>query len=247
MTRSIYSLWPWTPTAGSTNPPPNSEPNQPSGLTATATSTTTISLSWTADATTPPNQATYYTVERSVDGLGSWTTIGTPTSNSFSDSSLSASQTRYYRISACNTVGCSLPSATANATTILAAPSGLTATATSSTQINLAWTDNSSDETGFIIQQRSPSGSGSWSTIHTTSAGATSYSVTSLSASTSYGFRVAATRTSPSGTSDYTAEASATTQSGSSTYSVEYLVIAGGGAGGGNPPNSGMGDRKSVV
>ena len=111
MTRSIYSLWPWNASQAT------AEPNQPSGLTATATSTTTISLSWTADATTPPNQATYYTVERSVDGLGSWTTIASPTSNSYADTSLSASTTRYYRVSACNLVGCSLASATANATT----------------------------------------------------------------------------------------------------------------------------------
>jgi hypothetical protein len=35
--------------------------------------------------------------------------------------------------------------------TVPAAPSSLTATATSSTQINLSWTDNSNNETGFKI------------------------------------------------------------------------------------------------
>ncbi len=189
-------------------------PNQPGGLTATG-GVGTISLSWTADSTAAPNQATYYEVERSNDGLGSWSVIATNlTTNSHTDT-VAASTSRHYRVYAYNCDSGSLASTSASATTAPAAPSSLTATATSSTQINLAWTDNSSDETGFIIQQRSPSGSGSWSTIHTTGAGATSYSVTGLTASTSYGFRVAATRTSPSGTSDYTAEASATTQSGS--------------------------------
>ena len=117
MTRSIYSLWPWTPTGGSTTPPADTEPDQPVGLTATASGTTTINLSWTADSTAAPNQATYYTVEWSNDGLGSWSTIASPTSNSYSDTSLSPSQTRYYRISSCNAVGCSLASVTANATT----------------------------------------------------------------------------------------------------------------------------------
>jgi hypothetical protein len=205
-------------------------PNQPGGLTATG-GVGTISLSWTADSTAAPNQATYYEVERSNDGLGSWSVIATNlTTNSHTDT-VAASTSRHYRVYAYNCDSGSLASTSASATTAPAAPSSLTATATSSTQINLAWTDNSSDETGFIIQQRSPSGSGSWSTIHTTGAGATSYSVTGLTASTSYGFRVAATRTSPSATSDYTAEASATTQAGVSTYNVEYLVIAGGGSG----------------
>jgi hypothetical protein len=206
-------------------------PNQPGGLTATG-GVGTISLSWTADATAAPNQATYYEVERSIDGLGSWSVIATNLgTNSYTDT-VAASTTRHYRVTAYNCDSGSLASTSASAKTAPAAPSSLTATATSSTQINLAWTDNSSDETGFIIQQRSPSGSGSWSTIHTTGAGATSYSVTGLTASTNYGFRVAATRTSPSGTSGYTAEASATTQAAASTYSIATLVVAGGGGGG---------------
>ena len=94
------------------------EPNQVVGLTATASGQTTINLSWTADATPSPNGATSYVVERSVDGLGSWSTIATGiTTNSYSDTSLSASQTRYYRVSAYNFFGGGLPSASANATT----------------------------------------------------------------------------------------------------------------------------------
>ena len=94
------------------------EPLQVVGLTATASGQTTINLSWTADATPAPNGATSYDVERSVDGLLSWSTIATGlTTNSYSDTSLSASQTRYYRVSAYNSFGGGLPSAPANATT----------------------------------------------------------------------------------------------------------------------------------
>ncbi len=210
------------------------EPLQVVGLTATASGQTTINLSWTSDSTPSPNGATSYVVERSVDGLGSWSTIGTVTvpTTTFSDTSLSASQTRYYRVSAYNSFGGGLPSATANATTAVAAPSapsGLTATATSSTQINLAWTDNANNETGFKVE-RSTDNTNWTEIVGNLAANSTSYSATGLTASTLYYFRVRAYNA--GGNSAYTSSASATTQSGSSTYSIEYLTVAGGGGGG---------------
>ena len=118
MTRVIHSLWPWQGSCLAT-----SEPNQVGGLTATASGQTTINLSWTADSTAAPNAATSYNVERSIDGLGSWSTIATGlTTNSYSDTSLSASQTRYYRVTSVNCFGGALASATANATTASSTP-----------------------------------------------------------------------------------------------------------------------------
>ena len=67
------------------------------------------------------------------------------------------------------------------------APTSLTATATSQTQIDLAWIDNSSDETGFKIEQ--PAGT----LINTTVAAATSYSHTGLTCETTYSYEVKAT------------------------------------------------------
>lgn len=72
-----------------------------------------------------------------------------------------------------------------------AAPSGLTATAISSSQIILAWTDNSSDETGFAIE-RSTDGA-NFSSLGSVGAGVTAYSSTGLSPSTTYWYRVRAT------------------------------------------------------
>ena len=66
--------------------------------------------------------------------------------------------------------------------------SGLTATAVSSVQVNLAWKDNSSNEDGFVVEQ-SVNG-GSFTQIATVGANVMSYAVTGLSASTSYSFRV---------------------------------------------------------
>jgi hypothetical protein len=72
------------------------------------------------------------------------------------------------------------------------APSGLTATTISQTQIDLAWNDNSSDETGFKVEW-SPTGAGSWTLLTTTAADVESYSHTSLTANTQYYYRVSAT------------------------------------------------------
>jgi len=72
-----------------------------------------------------------------------------------------------------------------------AAPSNLAATATSATQINLTWTDNATNETGFVLERQI--GSGAWTQIASLAAGVTSYSDTGLTASTQYGYRVMAT------------------------------------------------------
>ncbi len=103
------------------------------------------------------------------------------------------------------------------------APSSLTATAASSSQINLSWTDNSTNETGFKIERKTGSG-GTWSQIATVGAGVTSYSNTGLSAFTTYYYRVRATNS--AGDSAYSNEASATT--GGSTGLVSNLSVASG-------------------
>jgi fibronectin type 3 domain-containing protein len=72
-----------------------------------------------------------------------------------------------------------------------AAPSNLSATAVSQTQINLSWTDNSSNEDGFKIE-RSPDGTSGWTQIATVGANTTTYSNTSLACNTTYHYRVRA-------------------------------------------------------
>lgn len=88
-------------------------------------------------------------------------------------------------------------------------PSNLTATAVSSSQVNLSWADNSSDETKFKIE-RSTIPTGSFSLIGSTSTNVTTYSDTALPASTTYYYRVRAYNGSTY--SDYSNVASATTQ-----------------------------------
>lgn len=69
-------------------------------------------------------------------------------------------------------------------------PLNLTATAVSSNQINLSYTDNSDNETSFYIQ-RSVNGL-SWSKVAITAANVVSYSNTGLTASTEYFYRLRA-------------------------------------------------------
>jgi subtilisin len=90
-----------------------------------------------------------------------------------------------------------------------AVPANLTATAVSSSQINLAWTD-SDTETGYKIDRCTGVDCSNFAQIATVGANVTSYSNTGLAASTSYSYRVRATNT--AGDSDYSNTTSAVTQ-----------------------------------
>lgn len=91
----------------------------------------------------------------------------------------------------------------------LAAPSNLGATATSSSEIDLVWTDNSSFEGGFIIERSNLTASSTFAAIATTTANATNYADLSVASSTHYGYRVRAFNT--GGYSSYSNTASTTT------------------------------------
>jgi hypothetical protein len=89
------------------------------------------------------------------------------------------------------------------------APSALLATAVSSSQINLSWTDNSSNEDNFKIEYATNGGT-SWAALATTAANTSSYSNTGLTAATAYSYRVYAVNT--TGNSAYSNAVTATTQ-----------------------------------
>jgi hypothetical protein len=71
------------------------------------------------------------------------------------------------------------------------APSGLTVTPISSTQINLSWTDTATNETGYRISRRLTAGT-VWTDLTTLAANATNYNNTGLTAATGYTYRVSA-------------------------------------------------------
>ncbi|HEX8676735.1 MAG TPA: kelch repeat-containing protein, partial [Segetibacter sp.] len=88
------------------------------------------------------------------------------------------------------------------------APSALTATAISSSQINLKWRDNAKNETSYTVQ-RATASAGPFAVIATLGANAVSYSNTGLTAAKTYYYRVKANNT--AGSSAYSNTASATT------------------------------------
>lgn len=88
------------------------------------------------------------------------------------------------------------------------APSGLTATPQSSSQIALTWTDNSADETSFSIERKTGV-NGTWSTVGSVGANVTTYTDSGLAASTQYFYRVRSANS--VGLSAPSNEASATT------------------------------------
>jgi hypothetical protein len=187
-----------------------SAPTAPSGLGASAVSSTRVDLAWTDNASNEDG----FQVERSTDGT-TFTPHGTAGANAtaYTDATAQPSTTYWYRVRATNTAGASGWSNVASATTPAppptppAAPSGLTATALSRTQIRLAWTDNSGNEQGFRIE-RSTDGT-SFTEIATVGAGVTTYTNTGLKANRTYWYRVRAYNA--GGVSAYSNTVSATT------------------------------------
>jgi len=148
----------------------------------------------------------------------------------YSDSGLTSSTTYYYRIRASNPAGNSIYSDVASATTLSSTtippnPTGVAATAVSSSQINLAWTDVSG-ETSYLIERGSTSSTSGFTQIGTTNANIVTYSNTGLSASTTYYYRVRASNS--AGNSGYSNVASETTQAAASTGKTYYISPTGG-------------------
>jgi lysophospholipase L1-like esterase/fibronectin type 3 domain-containing protein len=188
-------------------------PGGPAGVTATAVSTSRIDVSWD-----PVANATGYRIERS-SNAADWSTLGSVAGNvtSYSDTGLAPATTYYYRVFALANGIESPPSGTASATTQNvsppAAPASVTATAISSTQINVAWS-SVAEATGYRVE-RSTDGT-SWAPVATTSDSVTAYNDTGLQAASTYSYRVVATNaggdSSPSGVATATTQPPPATQ-----------------------------------
>ena len=188
---------------------PANPPAAPTGLKATAISGCEIDLSWTNNAT----NATSVVIQRSTDGVN-YAQIGATANNgtNYADTSLTPGTAYYYEVLANNADGNTPVSNAAQASTQAAqppaAPGGLTATAMSTTRIDLKWNNNAGNADGFNLEIST--NGGNYSTVAMTAAGVTNYSDTGLIPATTYFYRVQAFR-SCWGNSAYTAPASATT------------------------------------
>lgn len=137
-----------------------SVPEAPTGLAATATSYSSVSLTWTDAASSELCQS----LERSADGVA-WAIIATLTSDvtAFVDNSVAPATTYAYRIRASNSAGSSDYSnevvvAVPAVPAVPNSPTGLVAALVSG-QVVLSWQDASSNETQFRLE-RSVNGGG---------------------------------------------------------------------------------------
>jgi len=173
-------------------------PGAPSGLTATAASSAQINLTWTA--ATDNVAVTGYMIERCQGAsCSNFTQIGAPAGTAYNDTGLSPSTSYSYRVRAVDAAGnTGVYSGTASATTQSGSdtsppsvPTGLASPASSESQINLTWvasTDNVG-VAGYLIE-RCLTSACTFGQIATSTAA--SYIDTSVSAATSYNYRVRA-------------------------------------------------------
>ena len=163
-------------------------PSAPSNTTATTASSSRIDVSWSDNSS---NESGFY-VYQSVDGTN-FSQVGSTAAGvrTYSAQNLQSQKTYYYRVRSYNTAGSSTDSNTASATTSAtapSAPSNTAATAMSSSRIDVSWSDNSSNESGFYVYQ-SVDGT-NFSQIGSTAADVRTYSAQNLQSEKMYYYRV---------------------------------------------------------
>jgi Chitobiase/beta-hexosaminidase C-terminal domain/Fibronectin type III domain len=176
---------PYTPVATATTFPLS----PPANLTATAVSSSVIALGWT---NTNPNQSGTK-IERSGDGVTfTQVAVAAAGATTYADQGLAPSATYWYRLRATNfTTDSAYTAAVSAATQPLAAPANVTATAASSGEVDLAWTNTNANQTGVKIE-RSTDGT-TFTLLATAPATATGYNDAGLLASTTYFYQLRAT------------------------------------------------------
>ena len=184
-------------------------PTVPTGLSATAVSTSQINLSWSPS--TDNNAVAGYKIFRN------GTQITTVSGTTYNNTGLSPSTTYTYIVSAYDAAGNNSAQSTAASATTLSStdttaptvPTGLSATAVSTSQINLSWSP-SSDNTAVVGYKIFRNGT------QITTVSGTTYNNTGLSPSTTYTYIVSAYDAAGNNSAQSTA-ASATTLSSTDT------------------------------
>jgi fibronectin type 3 domain-containing protein len=209
-------------------------PSAPTGLVATASSSSVIGLSWAA--VTPPANCTIgsYNVYGGTTPSPTTLIAGGVTGTTYSTTGLAASTTYYYVVKAVDADGTSAASAQAAATTqsgaacttVPSAPTGLTATAASSSNISLNWTAVTPPANCSISSYSVYGGTtASPTTLIAGGVTGTSYSNTGLAASTTYYYVVKVVD--GDGISAASAQAQATTPASSAPAPATGLTAVG--------------------
>jgi hypothetical protein len=202
-------------------------PDAPAGVAAAALSSSAVRISWSGST-----GATSYAIERAPDAgdaPGTWRPSTSVSASPHTDSGLSASTRYWYRVAASNAAGVSPFSGAVSATTqasgvaVPASPTGVTATAQSSSTVRVTWTP-SAGASGYRVQ-RAPDAAGSpgsWGA--SANVAASPHADSGLSASTTYWYRVAAWNA--GGDSTFSTPVSATTQASGGSGTVTTIPAA---------------------
>lgn len=174
------------------------------GTTVTITSATTGStIHYTTNGTTPTTGSAVYSTPISLS-VGTTVVKALAVKATLTDSSV---QTGTYVL-----------------VNVPTAPSALGATVAGTTQINLAWTDNSSTETGFRIERRLSGGA--WGAVTTVAADVAAYNDTGLTAATAYDYRVYAVNVAGDSTVSNTASATTNANEGGTVPTAPSSLVA---------------------
>ncbi len=226
----------------------SSAPSAPTGVSATATSSSQIEVGWTA-VTPPSNCSVTYSVFRDGAQVASGLT-----NTSYSSTGLAASTAYQFSVQAVDSAGSSASSTTVSATTqsdgggvtcgsAPSPPTGVSATATSPSQIEVGWTavtpPSNCSVTYSVFRDGAQVASGLTNT---------SYSSTGLAASTAYQFSVQAVDSAGSSASS-TAVSATTASSGGGSEDAGQVADSGkapdagtaADAGGGSPGSGASG------
>jgi calcium-activated chloride channel regulator 3/4 len=177
-------------------------PNAPTGLKAISASASKINLTWTDNST---DEKIFKIYRRLNSGSFIWLHTKAANKAGYSDTTAYGSNltnSYSYYIRACNAAGCSAATSTA---VVPLKPTSIATSAVSSTQINLSWTDNSSNETGFQVYRKAGdcASTNSWTLINTTGANVTSFNNTGLTSGQTYSYKLRSFTKSTSAPSAY--------------------------------------------
>jgi chitodextrinase len=180
--------------------PDTQAPSVPANLASPSTTSSSISLAWSAS--TDNVGVTGYQVLRAPGASGgTFAQIATSPSNSFVNTGLAANTTFRYQVRAVDAAGNA--SAVSNAITVTtqagggdvqppSAPSNLTAPATTTSSVSLAWTASTDNTgvTGYQILQAPGTSGGTFTQVGTSTA--TSFVNSGLAANTTFRYQVRA-------------------------------------------------------
>jgi uncharacterized ParB-like nuclease family protein len=175
---------------------PNEPTGEPYSLAVTRIFNNRITLEWKDNAT---NETGFRILRTTATEIIPVVLTAPANATSFTDTGLTPNTTYFYRLQVVNgliegELSAQVSGRTLFSATTPASPSGLVATAPSSTLVNVKWNDNSTNEDGFIIE-RSSNPATTWTEVGRVDYNVKNYGDANVLPNTAYSYRVRAWNT----------------------------------------------------